>query len=341
MEELSANRLRKNKRLLGALKEDHRWSTHLLQACLDDAEKGRIEIPNFARDVDLSDVTLSPRFAVTQGLREDGKPKVRPVDDFTRSGCNAATATTEKLTYESLDLLLAVLRRLHSGTGDTLELWKADIDSAFRRIPILPEHRKLAFIAFRHDTDEIVAKHLCMPFGSVASVHHWERVGDLIKAVARRVLHLPVIRFVDDFFTADFQGCAGHAKNIFSRLVTCMLGDDAIARHKLLHGNPLPVLGIVVQTNLAGVVFYPDPEKVTKWTEQIEVALRSKKLYSGEASSLAGTRRFAFASAFSSCHTLTHVRSFEFCFPAHIQENWESAADTHFQTDAQKDRRRR
>ena len=67
---------------------------------------------------------MSPRFAVVQGVKANGDPKVRPIDDLTRSGCNAATETTEKLSYESLDALLAVLRRMQKKLGSGLELWK-------------------------------------------------------------------------------------------------------------------------------------------------------------------------------------------------------------------------
>lgn len=69
-------------------------------------------------------MNLSPRFAVIQGVKASGEPKVRPIDDLTRSGCNAATETTEKLKYESLDALLAVLRRLEKEVGSDLQLWK-------------------------------------------------------------------------------------------------------------------------------------------------------------------------------------------------------------------------
>ena len=100
----------------------------------------------------------------------------------------------EKLEYESLDELLAVLQDMHKDLGADLKLWKADIDSAFRRIPVLPAHRQFACVAFRHRDNVVTAQHLGMPFGSVASVHHWERIGELITAIARRVLHLPVLR---------------------------------------------------------------------------------------------------------------------------------------------------
>ena len=45
------------------------------------------------------------------------------------------------------------------------------------------------------------------------------------------------------------------------RLVRAILGADAVAQKKLEVGNPLTVLGIQIEANLAGVVFIPDAEK--------------------------------------------------------------------------------
>ena len=68
-----------------------------------------------------------------------------------------------------------------------------------------------------------------------------------------------------------------------------MLGPDAIAQRKLLHGNPLVVLGISVELTLAGVTFNPDPAKLVQWMAQIQEALDKKSLNCGDAAKLAGT----------------------------------------------------
>ena len=57
-------------------------------------------------------------------------------------------------------------------------IWKADIDSAFRRIPIAAEQRQFAWIAFSTYGGTYLAEHKSMPFGSVASVHCWDRIGN-------------------------------------------------------------------------------------------------------------------------------------------------------------------
>ena len=48
-----------------------------------------------------------------------------------------------------------------------------------------------------------VSGHAACPFGAVASVHAWERVGAAITHVARVYLKLPVLRYVDDFFSVE------------------------------------------------------------------------------------------------------------------------------------------
>ena len=134
VKQLEQQRTKSNSDILKKIKDDTKMSSQLLQACQDDQAKGRMDRPRLSHEVDLEVVTLSPRFAVVQGKKDDGSTRVRPIDDFTKSGCNAATETTEKLSYESLDALLAVLRALEGMTGSDLVLWKADIDSAYRRV---------------------------------------------------------------------------------------------------------------------------------------------------------------------------------------------------------------
>ena len=41
--------------------------------------------------------------------------------------------------------------------------------------------------------------------------------GDLIKAITRRILNLPVLRFVDDYFAAESAETAEHAMWVFAR----------------------------------------------------------------------------------------------------------------------------
>ena len=69
---------------------------------------------------------------------------------------------------------------------DQLEIWKADIDSAFRRLPIKPAHRNFAWVAWRVDEIRMaIAQHFSMPFGAIASVHFWDRIGQKLHSLPR------------------------------------------------------------------------------------------------------------------------------------------------------------
>jgi len=100
---------------------------------------------------------------------------------------------------------------------------QADIDAAFRRVPILPAHRWACGVAFvvggkvrgvlqcMHLSGEglgagsqvIVSKHISCPFGAVGSVHAWERIGAAVAHLARVYLKLAILRYVDDYFCPE------------------------------------------------------------------------------------------------------------------------------------------
>ena len=95
---------------------------------------------------------------------------------------------------------------------------KADVDAAFRRIPIKPDERWMCGIAFMVDGQVLQslllvlvtfadlvfkvwwAQHLAAPFGATGSVHGWERVGAAAAHIARVLIKLAALRYVDDYF---------------------------------------------------------------------------------------------------------------------------------------------
>eukprot|EP00973_Karenia_brevis_P041234 5704258-Karenia_brevis.AAC.1 len=56
-------------------------------------------------------------------------------------------------------------------------LFKLDIDSAFRRLPVHPRHRWACAVAFRRRGQVFAAQHRACPLGAVGSVVAWERIG--------------------------------------------------------------------------------------------------------------------------------------------------------------------
>ena len=75
----------------------------------------------------------------------------------------------------------------------------------------------------------MLSEHYALPFGGVGSVYGWDRVGScifltslfcshfacfighMLRSLARRLLKIPVLRYVDDYFGADRLQCAAGA----------------------------------------------------------------------------------------------------------------------------------
>ncbi len=176
-------------------------------------------------DISEVDCLLSPRFAVEQA-KPDGSMKLRAVDNFSwaarweadggaaarpskkelkEMSVNGHVLPKEKLKPDTLDELIATMSMFVAIVGSIPALWKADIDAAFRRIAVRPAHRWTCGVAFVvnglvRGTPPCYAPppmcapawqvhqsvHAACPFGAVASVHAWERVGAAIAHIARK-----------------------------------------------------------------------------------------------------------------------------------------------------------
>ena len=178
------------------------------------------------------------------------------------------------------------------------DLSKSDIDSGFRRIPLRPEDRWAAFVAFVAKGTTFISGHLALPFGAIASVHNWDRIGSLLCHLARRLLHLPVMRYVDDYFSCDRAECIDHALLCFMRLVRFLLGDTAVSASKSTSGMPLDILGLTVHVDNVGMTCHPSAQKVVKWSTWLQQASDSGSLAPGLASKLAGALSWASQNVF-------------------------------------------
>ena len=72
--------------------------------------------------------------------------RLRAVDDETASGVNPAWTPVERFAHDHLDKLLEIIKRTRETTGVTPMAWKADVDAAFRRIPVIKSHRRFLWV---------------------------------------------------------------------------------------------------------------------------------------------------------------------------------------------------
>ena len=149
-----------------------------------------------------------------QGVKQDGSPKLRACDDFSANNTNSFADNRENLKNENLDDLEASARYFHQvchiyassihsppsrvlisqELGEDPGILKADVDSAYRRIPVTSSHLWLVWVVFVTNGTVLAAQHHGMPFGAKASVYAWHRFAAFISFIARVVLKIPLLK---------------------------------------------------------------------------------------------------------------------------------------------------
>ena len=124
-----------------------------------------------------------------------------------------------------------------------------------RRIPIAAEHRNLTGVACKLNGVVYISTHMAAPFGATSSVHCWERAGHAISTIARKILKLACLRYVDDFFGVERTACLKHSMMCHARLVRALFGEAAIADRKLECGQGMAVLGVQMEAMWTGYRF--------------------------------------------------------------------------------------
>ena len=295
--ELKNSIVERNKTLLASLREDVH-SKALWDVTQKDVAAGRMTHPVPVSQVDLSKILLTPRFAVEQ-LKPDGSVKVRPIDDCTRSGVNGCVQPCERLVCDGVDTLVHLARLFHNQSGKCRpHFWKADIDSAFRRVPLQCDQQWAAASVFIYEGQAWASVHRALLFGATGSVHGWDRVGSALRSIARRLVFLPVCRYTDDYFSVEWAEVRRHSMEAFARIVRAILGPDAVAPAKLLFGEELEILGVDFSTSFIGIRCTPTADKRQKWLKVIESALGDNCLRAGVASKLVGGLQWASSRMF-------------------------------------------
>ena len=145
-------------------------------------------------------------------------------------------------------------------------MWKRDISSAFRRVPIFVEHLDLAWIVWLCAGLTWTAGHVGMPFGTVSAVYAWHRVGHALFSIIVKCLKAPMGRYVDDYFGASRSGVEWNGGACLTVLAS-LLGfptDDAKSADSMIY---MIVLGASVSLDWSKklVSMCVDQAKADKW----------------------------------------------------------------------------
>ena len=99
-----------------------------------------------------------------------------------------------------------------------------DLKSAYKQFPICPEHRRYSTLILKKPSDGTVMGFVSktLPFGSVASVLHSNRISRLLHMLGLQ-LDVAWTNYYDDFPVVDFKVLADHTSAAI-RALTSMLG---------------------------------------------------------------------------------------------------------------------
>ena len=258
---------------------------------MDEVRLGRMTVPVEAASQEAGVVTR--RFGVSQ-LDSKGVSKVRCIDDFKESRVNDACSVSRRIRMGRISDLEFVARLL-STTGEPLVLLKSDFKAAYRSLPIQEAHLDLARVLFRDCEGAVLeSTQLAMPFGGVASVFAWDRLGAALAAILQELLLILCPRYVDDLFWADFLIAADGGRLAALELVT-LLGFTLEERKTPMPAPCQDILGVRVSLlpDGSGLQFTAEPRKAALWSLEISETLRSPDVDLLRFRKLAGRLSFA------------------------------------------------
>ena len=257
------------------------------------------------------------RFGVWQ------KEKLRPIDDMKENKLNDCFSCSDKIDLHALDhvlwsLCVCIRFCLYSGDldfklsdgsrlhGSVRESWTRagahfsmtsfDLASAYKQLPLNPKEYNCSVVTLRNPKENSVAcfEMRTLPFGSVASVLHFNRVARLIWALG---LQLGIIwgNYFDDYpvITHDLHKASTMTcvKNLFG-----LLGFD-FAEDKLApFAKSAETLGVIVNltdTTSGRVVVDNKDSRKAELSETIQTILSNDALVPAQLPSVLGWMQFA------------------------------------------------
>ena len=245
----------------------------ILPQTLADAELGFMSQPRRFEPLDVEDKNLTRRIPVREERAKGWRTRV--VDHETESLINEATRPADRVKHDSVDVMAFIVVAMLAA-GVMVNMWKRDISSAFRRIPIRADHLDLAWVAWMSNNEIWISQHLGMPFGTVSAVYAWHRMGHALLLIVLALLKAPMGRYVDDFFGASREGLTctgGYCLSVVAALVGLPTDDGKDADNTI----SMALLGaqVIVRQPSAALLVKVDQDKAEKWAAKLTALLAS------------------------------------------------------------------
>ena len=291
---------------------DPEWQC-MLDEVVAERATGRIEGPFQAHDawgfqavaedattssVDLQPMDPGPAYAafafsvVQEG--SDGCTKVRRCEDYRRSHHNSTIHAVDKPPHDSVETYVRVIL-FWAFLGFLAQVWCQDLMAAYRQYPVLEVAHAYMLLQLPHGIS--VWRHAVLPFGASASVWHFNRCRDAVVWLARCLLVVVALHYVDDIGGPEPPWSSQSACTSFREL--CELLGIRVKPSKEQPPNFLQkVLGVWIAITREGIEIRPDPGRVQRVQSALQACLDRDELTPEEAARLTGKLMFLQTSLF-------------------------------------------
>lgn len=214
--------------------------------------------------------------------------KVRRCEDFRRSGLNSTVEVHDAPHRDDIPVFVELIRAF-SALGLHPRTWAQDLAGAYRQLGVRDPSQ--AYCVLMLPQGPLILRHNALSFGAVASVWGFNRTGDGLCFVARRLLWSVVGHFVDDFIGV---GAAQHVDTEFS----CFSQLFAVLGLRMKVAKALPprkrqkLLGVVVDIGNEDVQLCPHSNRCEKLSKELQMVLTADCLSDIQAQRIAGKMQF-------------------------------------------------
>ena len=228
-------------------------------------------------------VRVVVRFVLRQGLKADGTPKYRGIDDLKQNGVNGACRTVESIIAISFLFPALVARAFVEAARKQRKpcppLWFGcdDLKHAYRIVPIAAIWLSVVAIWSVRKGCVMFYRMPGHAFGAVASVVNFNRLPHFVCFVAQVIMLVAVDHYCDDFCSVDPAAYENSAHDAL-RLVLIVLGFDVSMEKRQWAAPSNTFLGILVNiANAHRAGGYATAEPTKKRIAKALEALRACK----------------------------------------------------------------
>ena len=195
-----------------------------------------------------------------------------------------------------------MIRHLAS-RGEFCCIWAQDLHAAYRQYPVQdPSH---CYVLVMTPSGPTLWRHRVMPFGATASVFHFNKMTDALLWLARSLLAVPAIHYVDDLGSVDPVRSALSSFECFDSFCS-MLGYRLKFSKRQPPDKVQKIQGVILDICEDGVRVAPSEARVRRVSEAVRNSLLTDQLTPETASKLAGKLGFLSTSLWGRVgHALT------------------------------------